>query len=704
MLAPLTALAQTTDTTELLPVEVRTIRAGATAPFAKTNISKAEIEKQNLGQDLPFILNQVPSVVVYSDAGNGVGYTGLRIRGSDATRINVTLNGIPFNDAESGGTFFVDLPDFVSSVNSIQVQRGVGTSSNGAGSFGGTINLSTNAVNLQPYAEINSSYGSFSTLKNTVKAGTGLLNNHFTADVRLSRISSNGYIDRAFSNLKSFYASAAYLSGKTDLRLNVFTGAEKTYQAWYGVNEADLETNRTKNTAGTARPGSPYENETDNYVQDHYQFFWTQRFSPSWVFNTGLFLVKGEGYYEQYRANQRYSTYQLPNVVVGTTTISRSDLIRQLWLDNDFYGNIFSLQHNRGNTELTFGGAWTNYLGVHFGKVIWAAKGMPADNHKWYDLDGNKNDVNVYGKWQQRLSGKLQGYADLQLRRVSHEIEGFRNNPGLPVDQEFTFFNPKAGLTYQQGGLTMFGSYSIAHKEPNRADFEAGTAQMPRPEKLYDLELGIENRAGKFSWGANFYHMNYRDQLVLTGKINDVGAYTRTNIPKSYRMGVELQGSASLNEMWKASANLALSRNRVKNFQEFVDDYDNGGQKTFKYNETDISFSPNVVGGATVSFLPAKGLSFDFISKYVGTQYLDNTSNEDRKLDAWFTQDVRAQYSFAKWARNVDLIFQVNNVFNRLYEPNGYTYSYYSGNKLVTENFYFPMAGINWMAGVNLKF
>jgi iron complex outermembrane recepter protein len=353
------------DTIELVPVEVRALRANATAPFSKTNLTREQLVKQNLGQDLPFLLNQTPSVVVNSDAGNGVGYTGIRIRGTDATRINVTINGIPFNDPESQGTFFVDLPDLASSVRSIQIQRGVGTSSNGAGAFGATINMSTNEINKEAYAEFNNSYGSFNTLKNTIRVGSGLIGNHFTVDARASRISSDGYIDRASSNLKSAYLSGAYFNDKTTLRFTTFSGLEKTYQAWYGVSEADLKTNRTFNSAGMDRPGAPYNNETDNYQQDHYQFFWDQRLSQHLVFNTGLFYIKGKGYYEQYKANERFSKYGLPNVQRGGEVISRSDIIRQLWLDNDFYGNIFSFLYSKPATKITLGGSFNNYDGGH---------------------------------------------------------------------------------------------------------------------------------------------------------------------------------------------------------------------------------------------------------------------------------------------------------------------------------------------------
>lgn len=691
------------DTLELAPVEIRSLRASNTAPFAKTNISKTEIQKANVGQDLPFILNFTPSVVVNSDAGTGVGYTGIRIRGSDATRINVTLNGIPFNDAESGGTFFVDLPDFASSVNSIQIQRGVGTSSNGAGAFGATINLSTHEVNKNKYVELNNSFGSFNTIKNTIKAGTGLINDRFIADLRLSRITSDGYIDRASSDLYSYYFSTAWLGLKSNVRFTSFSGKEKTYQAWYGVSEKDLQTNRTVNSAGTEKPGSPYENETDNYTQHHYQLFFDHKISSKLLFNTGLFYVKGKGYYEQYKANRRYSDYNLQNVIRGNDTIKKTDLVRQLWLDNDFYGSIFSLQYLHENTGLTIGGAATNYKGDHFGEVVWAKEGL-FGNTRWYDNPAKKNDFNIYGKLEQKLTKNLQLFTDLQLRHVNHSINGFRDNPELRFSNKYTFFNPKAGISYLKNNCLAFASYSIANKEPNRDDFEAAINEQPKPEHLQDLEIGIEKKTSTYTFGATGYLMKYKDQLVLTGRINDVGAYTRTNIDDSYRAGIELQGSKKINRYFQFAGNLTLSRNRIKNFTEFIDDYDNGTQKQNQYRETDISFSPDIVGAFTIMLLPIKNVEVALQSKYVGKQYLDNTSNEQRKLDAFYTQDLNLSYYFQKkWLKNVYISGRVNNVFNTLYEPNGYTFSYYYNNELTTENYYFPMAGRNWIISLNLK-
>ncbi|MBL7696784.1 MAG: TonB-dependent receptor [Chitinophagaceae bacterium] len=686
----------------LEPVEVRAIRASENSPFAKTTISGREIRKSNLGQDLPVLLNQTPSVIINSDAGNGVGYTGIRIRGSDATRINMTINGIPYNDAESQGLFFVNLPDLASSVNDVQIQRGIGTSSNGAGAFGATMNFSTNEVRLNPYGELNNAVGSFNTWKHTVKGGTGLIDEHFTFDARLSKISSDGYIDRATTDLHSFYVSGAYLTTNSSIRLNVMSGKEKTYQAWNGITAEDLTTNRKINYSGMEKPGEPYDNETDNYQQDHYQLFFNHRFNDRIEFNTALFLTQGRGYYENYKADESFSDYGLSDFVAGNDTIAQTDLVRQLWLDNNFYGQVLSLQVKHNNGTFTAGGGWSKYDGKHFGEVTWAQVGFPV-NYRWYDLRADKADVNVYAKYSRRVGAGVELFGDVQYRNVNYDLDGFRDNPGLIVHNKYDFVNPRGGVTYTTGGLRMFASYSYATKEPNRDDFEAGLSQQPRPEKMHDVEVGIEKRLSRFSWSANVYYMNYKDQLVPTGKINDVGAYTRVNIPDSYRAGLELQASVDIAQWINAGGNVSLSRNKVKNFTAYFDDWDNGGQKPVTYSSSNIAFSPSVVGGASVNIKPFKNGEVSLMSKYVGRQYLDNTSSKERSLDAFFVQDARISYALkTKLFKSTEFILQVNNVFDHLYEANGYTYSYVSEGQTVSDNYYFPMAGINFMFGVNV--
>jgi iron complex outermembrane recepter protein len=693
-----------TDTLMLENIEVTSIRATDKAPFTKTNISKAEIEKNNLGQDLPFILNQLPSVVVNSDAGNGIGYTGISIRGSDASRVNVTLNGIPYNDAESQGTFFVDLPDISSSLSSIQVQRGVGTSSNGAGAFGATINLSTNEVNKEKYVELNNTYGSFNTWKNTLKAGTGLLGNHFTIDARVSKISSDGYIDRATSNLKSFFISAAYINKSSSLRFNILSGKEKTYQAWYGVPQSYLDSDRTYNPAGTEKPGSPYSNETDNYTQTHYQLFYDKKINDNISFNTALFLTRGKGYYEEYRAGQLYSDYGLPDYINGTDTITSTDLIRRLWLDNYFYGGIFSFRFQKNKTYLTVGGGWDEYDGKHYDIVTWAQQGFPND-YVYSNVPAGKRDLNLYGKLLQNLGSGFSGFADVQGRFVNYDIKGFESNPEIRINKNYTFFNPKIGISFNKNNFQAYASWSVGAKEPNRDDFEAGLNELPKPEILYDMELGAERRSTSFTYGATLYYMNYHNQLVSTGKINDVGAYTRTNAAESYRLGVELQASEIFTKWLTASGNISFSKNKIKNFTEYIDDYDNGGQIENQYHNTNISFSPDEVAAAVVNIIPVPNSEISFQSKYVGRQYLDNTSHVSRSIDPYYIQNLKLSYrpSTKSIFKAVDFIFKINNIFNKKYESNGYTYNYFNGGELTVENYYFPMAGTNFLAAINIK-
>jgi len=722
---------ETTDSFYLLsPVEVKAIRAGEKAPFTKTNLSKKEIQKNNLGRDIPFILNQTPSVVANSDAGNGIGYTGLRIRGTDATRINVTLNGIPYNDAESQGTFLVDLPDFTSSINSIQIQRGVGTSSNGTGAFGATVSLSTNEINRRPYAEIKNSYGSFNTWKNTVKAGTGLMDNHYTLDARLSQITSDGFIDRASSNLQAFYLSGAYINDKSSLRLNVFSGKEKTYQAWNGIpeaklkgNESDLLTHYYNNlgslyfteadsvnlfNSGKRTFNLPlYKNETDNYRQTHYQLFFNHTINDKWGFNTAGFLTRGLGYYENYKVQEKFSNYGLPDLVLNGNAIKTTDLIRQKWLDNYFYGQILAAEYKRDKHSLMIGGGWTVYDGNHHGDIIWAQYSIDKD-HRYYDLDALKSDINVYAKWQYEFSKYWNLFADMQYKHVQHRMNGFANNPSLIINRKFDFLNPKAGIQFNKNGWQAYLSYAVASKEPNRDDFEAGIDNQPKKETLHDFEAGIEKREAKFYAGTTFYYMLYKDQLVLTGRVNDVGAYTRVNVPNSYRTGIELQGGYTFSNWINVAGNLTFSCNKIKAFTEFLDDYNASfewkGQKETLHKNTAIAFSPAMVGSATINILPAKNIEISLLSKYVGKQYLDNTQSEAKKLNPFYTQDARLIFTlknklFNEW----NIIGQVNNIFNKKYEPNGYTYGYIYDGNVVTENFYFPMAGTNFIVGVELR-
>ncbi len=709
-------------------VIVRATRANEKSATTYKNVSKAEIQENNFGQDLPFILQNTPGVVVNSDAGAGVGYTGIRIRGSDNSRINVTVNGIPINDSESQGTFYVNMPDFVSSVDNIQIQRGVGTSTNGAGAFGASLNIQTTASELEPYAEVNTTYGSFDTWKNTVKVGTGLINNRFSFDGRLSRISSDGYVDRGSSLLKSYFLSGAYHGNKDLLRINVFAGAEKTYQSWNGIpesrlnndvagmqayivrNELNAEDAANLLNSGRTYNSFTYNNQTDNYWQNHYQLIYARQLTDKFSFNGALHYTQGEGYYEEYRANNRLSDYGLNPVNIGGTTISRTDLVRRRWLDNDFYGVTYSFNYvPEKNLNFTLGGAYNEYKGAHFGQIIWAqyASNGNIDRH-YYDNEGFKTDFNMYGKVNYSPVEALSLFADLQYRRVYYDILGTENKLNfLSINDKLNFFNPKVGATYFiNTESNLYASFSVANKEPNRNDYtDAAVGTFPKAERLNDLELGYRFKNNKFNLGANAYGMFYKNQLVVTGKINDTGGNFRQNVDKSYRLGIELDGSYIINKYFALNANAAFSRNKIKNFTEYYDDYDNGGQVVNNYQLTDISFSPAAVIFGELVYKPVKGFAIALQSKYVSKQYLDNTQNNDRTINGYWVSNARLGYDF-KFAgvKNVNLGLLVNNLLDKKYESNGYTYGYLLGGSRTTENFYFPQAGTNFLLNLNVKF
>jgi iron complex outermembrane recepter protein len=674
----------------------------------------------------------MPSVVVNSDAGNGIGYTGISIRGVDAARINITLNGIPFNDAESQGTFFVNLPDFSSSVNSIQVQRGVGTSTNGAGAFGASIHLSTNEVNKQAYAEANNSYSSFNSWKNTVKLGTGLLGDHWTVDARLSRIVSDGFVDRGSSNLKALYLSGAYINASTAIRFNFIHGDENTFQSWSGVPEAKLRGDAPGllahyyNNLGSLYFSAAdsinlfnsdnrkfntflYPNQTDNYQQTHYQFFVNHQFSNRLSVNLTAYKTDGKGYYEELKQNAKFSNYGLPDVLVGGNTIKRADIVRQLWLDNQLHGLMATGILNMEKHQLILGGGISNYAGKHFGRVVGSSVGSIPANFEWYRFDAQKKDWNAFAKWEFRIDEHWQTLLDLQYRQIDYDFAGTRNFPTLVVAEQYRFFNPKFGISYTHKNLTAFASIAVGQKEPNRKDFETGSLTQPKPEQLTDIEIGIGQQSSRYSWHLGGYWMNYTNQLVQTGKINDVGDAIRQNVASSYRLGVELEGSYQFVPQFSVSANISISQNRINNFYDAVPRYDANfdlvKQDTNFFKSVAMGFSPNGVANLSLQYQPFRALQIALINKYVGQQYLDNTANDQRQLNAWLTSDCQISYQFQTWIlKQSSIHFRVNNLFNQLYEANGYTYSYIYDNNPVTENFFFPMAGTNFQLALNLKF
>jgi len=706
-------------------VIVRATRAPDNSPITKSVITREEIQDQNLGQDLPYLMALTPSLVTSSDAGAGVGYTNFRIRGTDLNRINITFNGIPVNDAESHGVWWVDMPDFASSVDNIQIQRGVGTSTLGGGAFGATINLQTLGLNKKPYVELTNSYGSFNTVKNSVSFGTGLIGNHFTLDGRLSRITSDGYIDRASSDLKSFYVSGSYYSGKSIIKLNISSGIEKTYQAWDGVLEDSLKTHRTFNDLGlyTDAQGKlqAYNNQTDNYQLTHFQLLFSHSFSPTLNFNAALHYSPGKGYYEEYKENQPVRKYSLIDPSQKDTT---TNLVRRKWLDNAFYGVTWSLNYTKNSLNIILGGGANQYFGKHYGRVIWTQYNITDQpDHPYYYSDGTKNDVNFFAKSMYSLNDKLAVFGDLQYRYIRHTIKGMSDDPNddgsnVDISQEhhYSFFNPKAGLTYKlDNNNSFYGYVGEAHREPTRDDLVDADVNnpAPKPERLIDFEIGYNLNTKSLQFGVNLYYMTYKDQLVMTGKINDVGTAIMTNAKKSYRAGIELVGAARFSEKFKWNANVTFSRNVIQNFTSYVPVFDSVNYTAIirtdveNFKSTDISFSPNIIMGSQLSYAITKTITVNLLSKYVGKQYIDNTQNENQRLNPYFVNDLRINCRFKiKNITSIEPILMINNIFNTQYETNAWDYQYKveNGSQSYTDKAFYPQAGRNFMMGLVLKF
>jgi len=698
-------------------VNVNALRAKEKNPFAFTNVNQKEIEKANLGQDLPYIISLTPSVVTTSDAGAGIGYTSFRVRGSDPTRINVTINGIPLNDSESQGVWWVNMPDLASSVENIQIQRGVGTSTNGAAAFGASINLKTDEIRKDAHLLTNNTLGSFATLKNNIEFGTGLINNKFSFEGCLSRILSDGYIDRATSNLKSLYLQGAYFGKSSIIKALMFTGHERTYQAWYGVPLNYLENNRTYNPY-------TYDNEVDNYEQIHYQLHYSKKMSKTINYNIAAHYTHGEGYYEQEKLGEELTNYNLENIILNNDTITSSDLIRRKWLNNDFGGLTLSLTNKIGSLDLILGGATNRYSGQHYGNIIWAKYASNADfNHQYYWNKAEKWDHNFYAKANYKYNNATNLYADLQIRKIDYTFVGY-DEDGSSAKQKVSLasFNPKFGVYHDLNkNQFMYVSFAVANKEPNRNDYVESTPNSrPENETLYDTEVGYKQNGNKLSLGINIYQMNYKNQLVITGQINDVGAYTRTNIDKSFRRGIELDGILSLGNKIKWSGNITLSQNKITNYTAYIDNWDNGEQIKVEYKNTDLAFSPSIIWASQFNLKLNDKIHIDFISKYVGEQFIDNTSSEDRMLDYYLVNNLRIFY---KWNSNIfkttTLILQVNNLLNNKYVSNAWVYRFISDNwdprdsdpyvnidskKGYNQAAYFPEATRNYLLGFTLEF
>lgn len=678
---------QEQDTTKIHQIDevlISAVRVNKKTPVTFSNLDKKEIATRNLGQDIPILMNFLPSVVTTSDAGNGFGYTGIRVRGSDATRVNVTINGIPYNDSESHGTFWVNMPDFASSVESLQLQRGVGTSTNGSGAFGASLNMLTDSYSKESSGEISNSFGSFNSRKHTVKFSTGLMNKGFELAGRLSNLKSDGYIDRASSDLKSYFLQGTFVGKTTLIKALAFGGTEKTYQSWNGIDAFTLKDDRTFNSAGifTDEFGNTqfYDNETDNYQQDHYQLHWNEKIATNWNTNFAIHYTKGKGYYENYKEDADFSDYNLTPVATETST----DLIRQKWLDNYFLGTTFSANYKKDQLDFIFGGSWNKYQGNHFGKVIWARFASTSElGDTYYDDYANKTDATFFIKANYQVSNKISLFGDLQYRNVNYEANGVQADL---VNDRFNFFNPKAGLNYDFAkNSTLYFSVAVANREPNRTDYESGNTKS---EKLIDYELGWRFENEKVKFNSNLYYMSYKNQLILTGNLDDVGNPIRSNSEKSYRLGLEIDATIALSKKVFLRPNFTVSTNKNVDLNVLGD---NVGNKQ-------IAYSPSFIAGNIIVCKPLKQLNVSLLSKFVGEQYMNNIESKEAKLNDYFVNDLNVSYEINPKSVFKSIVFNalVNNVLDKKYVSNGYMYDIYP--------YYYPQAGINFLIGMNLNF
>lgn len=734
--AALAATAPKADTAKVVRlqnVEVTATRATKTTPVAFTNVSKQQIAELNHGKDIPFLVSSTPSVLTTSDAGAGIGYSAMRVRGTDATRINVTANDIPMNDAESHSIFWVNTPDFASSLEDIQIQRGVGTSTNGAGAFGASVNMRTQRFSMNPYAEMSGTYGSFNTNKETFKVGSGLIGGHWNFDARFSHIASDGYRDRASSKLHSYFAQAGYFGGQTSVRFITFGGKECTYHAWDGISKSDLTDNRKYNPNGEIKRDGKvigfYDDQTDNYRQTHYQLIWYQGIGANWHWNLGLHYTDGFGYYQEYKNARTLKEYGLEPFMVGDNKVKKSSLVRKKNVDSGFGGAVFSLNFAKGSLNTTFGGSFNSYANDHYGNVIWVENYLlPLDpSHEYYRNKGKKNDFTIYWKASNTLWQSLRLYADMQYRHIGFKINGDNDKwdwtaspehlQVLNVDEKFDFFNPKVGLIYDfNKHNTAYASFSVAQKEPTRNNYTDGLFTVhPKAEKLFDWEAGYTFSSDRFTAGVNFYYMKYKDQLVLNGKLNEIGEAMAENVPDSYRMGVELQAGVKITEWLRWDLNGTFSRNRIKDYVGYVSNYEASTwndlytQTAVEKGNTTIAMSPSFIGNSVIAF-NLKGFSAQFTSQYVSRQYLDNFENKEDSLDPYFVSHLNLAYTFKlPHVKAITVGCTVYNIFNEKYENNGYSQtcalvSADGSYKLSSDPRFYPMAGTNVLAHLTFSF
>jgi len=695
-------------------VVVTALKSSSKTPMTYSNLTVERIKDGNTVADLPIILGVLPSVISTSESGGGIGNTAFRIRGTDPSRINVTLNGIPLNDAESQTVFWVDLPDIASSISSLQVERGVGSSTNGSGAFGGTVTIQTQAAMPEPYSSIDASYGAFNTQKVAFTAGSGLLHNKFSFDVRYSRQLTEGYVDHTGSDHTSMLISGAWLTERSVLKANVIMGEEHTDISWNGVPSYALDTNRRYNPSGLyyTEDGTlhRYNNETDNYWLNHYQLLYSVKIGDRFLLNIAGHLTPGRGYYEEYKDGALLSKYGIPYQLVGGAFVEKSDLIRQKWLNNQFYGGTYSFSYKSDGAEIIIGGGANRYDGDHFGKIKWVEKNQNIPyNYEWYKNKGIKDDFNSFLKATIDLPFGFTCFADMQYRYIYYKMSGSDDDlVNLWQTNRWDFFNPKAGLSFRHLNHKAYVSIAVANREPSRSDLKDatkhGASLKPKSERLYDLEMGYAYSNRSILAKATFFYMQYKNQLVNTGKLNDVGYPLMTNVDKSFRRGVELETSYAALSWLSVTGNIALSQNRIANFVEYVDLYDNNndwnslGQQSTKLGTTDISFSPNVVGAGALVLHPRKNIRLMFQGKFVGKQYIDNSSNRDRMLSAYKLFDARLEYRFAYKSTSFTVMLLANNLLGKMYLVNGWIYraKFADGSSDYVEDGYFPQAGRNF--------
>jgi iron complex outermembrane recepter protein len=700
-------------------VIINATRAGEHTPLAYVTIDNDKIKNQNTGQDIPFILGLTPSLVETSEAGTGIGYTSLRIRGTDANRINVTIDGIPLNDPESQQVFWVDLPDLATSVDNIQVQRGTGTSSNGAAAFGATVSIQTKSPEYEPFAQVSSSYGSFNTYKNSFSAGTGLLAGKYSFNLRLSQLRSDGYVRRTWSDHRSAYLSGSYISGRSRLQANVILGEEHTGIGWWGVPKEMLTADRRYNPAGeyTDEAGKKryYSNESDNYFQNHFQLLYNLRISENLTFNTALHYTTGLGYYEEYAEKDSLKYYGIAPITIGDTIIKATDLIRRKWMKNEFSGMIWSARYRKDRIDAVIGGGANYYRGNHYGRILWMKEaGNIEKDYQWYLGHGAKGEVSLYAKADYSVSDRISLFGDLQYRYVNYRIFGLDDDlKELAIDHQYSFFNPKAGLFLTLSEKqNAFISISTAHREPTRTDFTEAAGDpgaTPKAESLYDTEAGYRFKGNILSFSITLYGMFYKDQLVPTGQLSSTGYSIMTNVGRSYRTGAEFAAGLKPAAAIKWDFSITLSSNKIRNFTEYFTDYDTTsweGTYMGRYLGTvDIAYSPSVIGSSDLVFSVMKNCDLHLISKYVGKQYFDNTMSSDRMIDPYFVNNVMINFKpEVKNLRNTEFQLLVNNILNSKYESNAYGGNWFEDGIEKTWSYYFPQAGTNFMLKATLLF